>query len=115
MELVLLCMLIVTLMILGCCHEAIERPIIRPHRLSLREFGYDESTLEYYKRRAMLLDACMISWALVTTVDVGHVRLLGLYYLSWSLVTTVDLGSVGLLGLYYLSWAGDIPVSLVQK
>lgn len=52
----LLCTLVVTSMILECCHEAIERPIVRPRRLSLREFGYDESTLEYYKRRAMLLD-----------------------------------------------------------
>lgn len=54
--LMLLCTLIVTSMIQGCCHEVIKGPIIRPHGLSLREFGYDESTLEYYKRRAMLLD-----------------------------------------------------------
>ncbi|CAN4102939.1 unnamed protein product [Withania somnifera] len=43
-------------MILGCC-EAIERPIVRPRHVSLHEFGYDGSTLEYYRRRAMLLDA----------------------------------------------------------
>lgn len=48
-------MLVVTSMILGCCETT--RPIVRPRGLSLREFGYDESTLEYYRRRAMLLDA----------------------------------------------------------
>lgn len=48
--LVLLCMLVITSM----SHE---RPnIISPPHLSLRNFGYDESTLEYYKRRAMLYD-----------------------------------------------------------
>ncbi|CAN4104221.1 unnamed protein product [Withania somnifera] len=53
----LLCTLVVTLMISGYC-ETIEKPnIVRPRYLNIREFGYDESTLKYYRRRAMLLDA----------------------------------------------------------